>query len=85
MLFGELAKGMLFGELAKVASDWLLRNDLTGNMPEPRLGYLGKFVVDKVKGRMERIVVRDTIAWCGSPLLVLVAAEATWSRVPSSF
>jgi hypothetical protein len=86
MLFGELAEGMLFGELAKVTSDWFWCNGMTGNRSELGLGCLNKFVVERAKGRMESIVGGgEPIAWCGSPLLVLIVVEAAWSRAPSSF
>jgi hypothetical protein len=54
MLFVGLAKDTLFGELAKVAGDWLWRNDMTGSRLQLGLGCLNKFVV-KTRCRMESI------------------------------
>jgi hypothetical protein len=47
MLFGVLAEGMLFEELAEVVGGWLCRNDMTGNRLELGLDCFGKFVVEQ--------------------------------------
>jgi hypothetical protein len=50
-----LPNDMLFVELAEADDDWLSRNDMTGNKSELGLGYFGRLVVEKVKGRMDCI------------------------------
>jgi hypothetical protein len=62
MLFGELVAGMLFGELAKVAGDWLWHNDMTDNRPVLGLSCLSRFAVEKAKGTMESIVGRGGLS-----------------------
>jgi hypothetical protein len=47
MLFGALAEGMLFRELAEVVGGWLCYSDMTGNRSELELDYFGRFVVKK--------------------------------------
>jgi hypothetical protein len=77
MLFVELVDGMLFGELVKVAGDWLWRNGRIGSMPEVGFGCSYSVVLKKVKDRMENIAGGDEpIAWCGLLLGVQFVVKA---------
>jgi hypothetical protein len=86
MLSVELGQGILFVELAKIVGGWLWRNDMIGNRSELEFGCLDRLVAETAKDRMESIVGgRVPIAWYGSLLVVLIAAEAIWHHAPSSF
>jgi hypothetical protein len=64
--FAKLLEDMLFVELAKVVDDWLWCSGRIGNMLEAGLGCFGKLTVERVKDRMESIVVSEgPTAWCG--------------------
>jgi hypothetical protein len=61
-----LPMGTLFMELSKVEDSWLWRSDMTGNKPEVGIGYFGRRVMEKAKGKMQSIDGGgDPIAWYG--------------------
>jgi hypothetical protein len=64
-----LVEGMLFLELLGVVDGWLRRSDRIGNKLELGLSCLGKFVMDRAKGRMESTGYEAMpIVSCGSLL-----------------
>jgi hypothetical protein len=64
MLFMELAGGMLFEELVKIAGDWLWRNGRIGSMSDVGFKCSSRVVVEEAKDRMKNIVGGGGIAWC---------------------
>jgi hypothetical protein len=82
----ELAEGMLFVELAKAGDDWLWRSDRIGNKPELGFGCLGKFVVERVKGRMESTGYEAMSLLCVIHFSwTMIVARVAWSLTPSFF
>jgi hypothetical protein len=60
-----LLKGMLFVELANAKNGWLWHSDMIRSNPELELGYFGRLLVGRAKGRIENIVGGgEPIAWC---------------------
>jgi hypothetical protein len=47
---------MLFVELVKVDDSWLLHSGMIDNKTELELGYFGRLLVERVRGKMENIV-----------------------------
>jgi hypothetical protein len=70
----------------KVVGDWLWCNDMTGSRLELGLGCSNTFVME-TRGKMDNIAGGggESNAWYGSPLLVLIVAEAAWHHASSSF
>jgi hypothetical protein len=54
MICGSV-RGMLFVELVKIEDEWFWHSDMTGNKLEVGLGYFGRIVSEKAKGKMESI------------------------------
>jgi hypothetical protein len=82
----ELTEGTLFAELMEAMGNWLWHSDRTNNGPELGLDLFGGLVAERGKGRMGNIDGDgDPIAWCGSPLWMMIAVEAGWHLAPSFF
>jgi hypothetical protein len=69
----ELEESMLFVELTKAENDWLWHNDRIGNKSKLGSGCLGKFVVERAKGKMENTGYEAmSIALCDSLLWMMI-------------
>jgi hypothetical protein len=42
-------------KLAEIEDGWLWCSDMIGNKPELELGYFGRLIVERAKGKMENI------------------------------
>jgi hypothetical protein len=85
-LFAELARGMLFVELANAVDGWSWSNDKIGNKLELGFNCFGGLVVEKARGMLESIDDEaGPIALCGLPLWRMIVANVAWSLAPSFF